>query len=177
VNALLAPSHRVYRADQHVGEFLGQWIHSLAAAAQEPFWTTGARRQFPLGLLGITSCLPVIRPPSATLKWSFQLPRTRLPKKTARFQLSGKRLLGTEATRTRPFNFSHLAEQMVKEPFLFHCNNDQREVILKISVTETDHLFTDCNQQFGGAQCNVATAQLKQSSLSKFLFIRIHCFG
>ena len=31
----------LYPPDQHGREFLGQWIHSLAAAAEEPFLTTG----------------------------------------------------------------------------------------------------------------------------------------
>jgi hypothetical protein len=52
---------KVYRADWQRRKFPGHLIHALAAAAQEPFWTTGAKRQFPLGLLGITSCLPVTR--------------------------------------------------------------------------------------------------------------------
>jgi hypothetical protein len=32
--------NKVYRADLPGRVFLGQWIHSLAAAAQEPFLTT-----------------------------------------------------------------------------------------------------------------------------------------
>jgi len=68
-------------------------------------------------------------------------------------------------------------EQGLSKPFSFHCDNDQCEVILEASVAEADHLFLNCGKQFGGAQCNVATPQLNQSSLSEFLFIRIHRFG
>ena len=50
---------------------------------------------------------------------------------------------------------------MVRQPFLFHCDNDEGEVILKISVAEADGLFADRSQQFGGAERNVVTAQLK----------------
>jgi hypothetical protein len=82
-----------------------------------------------------------------------------------------------EHIRARPFSFQSFGGTDARQPVLFHCNNDQGEVILKISVAEADYLFADCSQQFGGAECNVVTAQLKQSSLSKFLLIRIHCFG
>ncbi len=34
---------------------------------------------------------------------------------------------------------------------LFHCNDDQREVILKATVAEADHLFLNRGEQFGGA--------------------------
>jgi hypothetical protein len=89
----------------------------------------------------------------------------------------GNALIRHWACRRSPFQFRSSAEQMVRYVFLFHRDNDQGEVILKISVAECDHLFADCSQQFGSAQSNVATAQLKQSCLSKFLFSRIHCFG
>jgi|SRR5580704_1106217 len=65
----------------------------------------------------------------------------------------------------------------IAQRFLLHCNDDQREVILKGTVAEADHLFLNRGEQFGGAWRNVAIANLNQSSLSKFLFIRIHRFG
>jgi hypothetical protein len=34
---------KVYPADWQRSEFLGQWIHALAAAAEEPFLTTGVK--------------------------------------------------------------------------------------------------------------------------------------
>jgi hypothetical protein len=52
---------KVYPRDHPEPKFLDQSNHPLAAAAEEPFLTTGAKSLFPLGLLGITSCLPVSR--------------------------------------------------------------------------------------------------------------------
>ena len=48
---------KVYPTDQHIREFLGQWIHSLAAAAGNPFLTTGARSRFPLQFVRSPSLL------------------------------------------------------------------------------------------------------------------------
>ena len=63
------------------------------------------------------------------------------------------------------------------KPFLFHCDDDQREVILEASVAEGDYLFLNRGKHFGGVECRVSTPQLKQSSFSKFQFIRVHRFG
>jgi hypothetical protein len=43
--------NKVYPPDQHIRRFLGQWIHTLAAAAEKPFLTSGAKSRFPLGFL------------------------------------------------------------------------------------------------------------------------------
>jgi hypothetical protein len=50
-------AQKVYPTDQHIREFLGQWIHSLAAAAGNPFLTTGARSRFPLQFVRSPSLL------------------------------------------------------------------------------------------------------------------------
>src|SRR5208282_2529088 len=42
-------AQKVYPTDQHIREFLGQWIHSLATPAEEPFWTTRVKSLFPPG--------------------------------------------------------------------------------------------------------------------------------
>src|ERR1035441_9392846 len=50
---------KVYRADHPEPEFPDQSNHSLAAAATKPFWTTRAKRQFPLGsLIGLGKVSP-----------------------------------------------------------------------------------------------------------------------
>jgi hypothetical protein len=65
----------------------------------------------------------------------------------------------------------------VPAPFLFRCDNDQREVILKSTVAEADHFLPNCGEQLRGAQSNVVPAKLNQSLFSKFLSIRIRRFG
>jgi hypothetical protein len=47
--------NKVYPRDHPELKFLDQSNHPLAAAAEEPFLTTGAKSLFPLGLLGITN--------------------------------------------------------------------------------------------------------------------------
>jgi hypothetical protein len=47
-HAVISCVQKVYRADWQRRGFLGHSIHALAASAQEPFRTTGAKRQFPL---------------------------------------------------------------------------------------------------------------------------------
>lgn len=44
--AIVAVVHKVYPRDHHRLEFLGHSIHALAAAAETPFLTTGAKRRF-----------------------------------------------------------------------------------------------------------------------------------
>jgi hypothetical protein len=39
----------------------------------------------------------------------------------------------------------------INQTFLFHCDDDQCEVILKATVAEADHIFLNRHNKFGGA--------------------------
>jgi hypothetical protein len=48
-------------------------------------------------------------------------------------------------------NVHRVTAERFPRPYLFHCDDDQCEIILKTPVAEADHLFLNCGKHFGSA--------------------------